>query len=196
MARNRAQQLCIVTLDYQRFLLPQADALKLIDIMSRAAEVQADYASGAGFKYTVGEAPEVELTVVRPSQLVMPQAKPAQLHHAFAGSLRPSSRTIPFGCWRVLIMTKTFAMCRIDGLIELREEHPGEGYFALAVGDLASVRAAVFATAEPHQVGKKVARRVPGVSPDATDRENLGSIARYIQTLGQQDRPGFRALGV
>ncbi len=51
MARNRAQQLCIVTLDYQRFLLPQADALKLIDIMSRAAEVQADYASGAGFKY-------------------------------------------------------------------------------------------------------------------------------------------------
>ncbi|EMM6743909.1 hypothetical protein RWG83_006564, partial [Pseudomonas aeruginosa] len=55
-------------------------------------------------------------------------------------------------------MTKTFAMCRIDGLIELREEHPGEGYFALAVGDLASVRAAVFATAEPHQVGKKVAR--------------------------------------
>ncbi|MDP5714810.1 hypothetical protein P3817_31490, partial [Pseudomonas aeruginosa] len=82
-------------------------------------------------------------------------------------------------------MTKTFAMCRIDGLIELREEHPGEGYFALAVGDLASVRAAVFATAEPHQVGKKVARRVPGVSPDATDRENLGSIARYIQTLGQ-----------
>ncbi|AAQ94453.1 hypothetical protein [Pseudomonas phage MP22] len=68
-------------------------------------------------------------------------------------------------------MTKTFAMCRIDGLIELREEHPGEGYFALAVGDLASVRAAVFATAEPHQVGKKVARRVPGVSPDATDRE-------------------------
>ncbi|HBO6755388.1 TPA: hypothetical protein ACHQ85_005813 [Pseudomonas aeruginosa] len=78
MARNRAQQLCIVTLDYQRFLLPQADALKLIDIMSRAAEVQADYASGAGFKYTVGEAPEVELTVVRPSQLVMPQAEPAQ----------------------------------------------------------------------------------------------------------------------
>ncbi|WP_446938005.1 hypothetical protein [Pseudomonas aeruginosa] len=93
-------------------------------------------------------------------------------------------------------MTKTFAMCRIDGLIELREEHPGEGYFALAVGELASVRAAVFATAEPHQVGQKVARRVPGVSHEATDRENLGSIARYIQTLGQQDRPGFRALGV
>ncbi|EML7530085.1 hypothetical protein RO333_000473 [Pseudomonas aeruginosa] len=77
MARNRAQQLCIVTLDYQRFLLPQADALKLIDIMSRAAEVQAAYASGAGFKYTVGEVPEVELTIVRPSQLVMPQAEPA-----------------------------------------------------------------------------------------------------------------------
>ncbi|WP_235581464.1 hypothetical protein [Pseudomonas aeruginosa] len=86
-------------------------------------------------------------------------------------------------------MTKTFAMCRIDGLIELREEHPGEGYFALAVGELASVRAAVFATAEPHQVGQKVARRVPGVSPEATDRENLGSIARYIQTLASRIGP-------
>ena len=57
------------------------------------------------------------------------------------------------------------------------------------------MRAAVFATAEPHQVGQKVARRVPGVSPEATDRENLGSIARYIQTLGQADRPGFPCAG-
>ncbi|MFG9451231.1 hypothetical protein ACEP2X_28510 [Pseudomonas aeruginosa] len=78
MARNRAQQLCIVTLGYQRFLLPQADALKLIDIMSRAAEVDHEYVSGAGYKYTVGEAPNAELTVVRPSQLIMPQAEPAQ----------------------------------------------------------------------------------------------------------------------
>ncbi|UIO45573.1 hypothetical protein [Pseudomonas aeruginosa] len=93
-------------------------------------------------------------------------------------------------------MTKTFAMCRIDGLIELREEHPGEGYFALAVGDLASVRAAVFATAEPHQVGKKVARRVPGVSPDATDRENLGSIARHIQTWASRIGPASVRWGV
>lgn len=94
-------------------------------------------------------------------------------------------------------MAKTYAICRIDGLIELREEHPGDGFFALAVGELGSVREAIYATAEPQPVPTgKVARRVPGVSPEASDRENLGAIARYIQTLGQQDRPGFRALGV
>ncbi len=91
-ARNSKQQLCIVTLGYQRFLLPQPDALKLIDIMSRAAQVERGYADG-DFKFVVGEAPEAELSVVRPGQLVMPQAaaapvaprggrkSPAQLSH-------------------------------------------------------------------------------------------------------------------
>ncbi|OBY90722.1 hypothetical protein A6723_021080 [Pseudomonas sp. AU11447] len=91
-ARNSKQQLCVVTLGYQRFLLPQADALKFIDIMSRAAEVERDY-SGDAFKFIVGEAPEADLSVVRPGQLVMPQAaaapvtprsgrkSPAQLSH-------------------------------------------------------------------------------------------------------------------
>ncbi|WP_160286856.1 hypothetical protein [Pseudomonas knackmussii] len=94
-------------------------------------------------------------------------------------------------------MAKTYAVCRIDGLIELREGHPGEGFFALAVGELSSVREAIFATAEPQPAPRgKIARRVPGICPEASDRENLGAIARYIQTLGQQDRPGFHALGV
>lgn len=74
--RNSKQQLCVVTLGYQSFLLPQADALKLIDIMSRAARVESEYGHG-GYRYTVGEAPDAELTVVRPSQLVMPQAESA-----------------------------------------------------------------------------------------------------------------------
>jgi len=75
-ARNSKQQLCVVTLGYQRFLLPQPDALKLIDIMSRAAQVERGYADG-DFKFVVGEAPEAELTVVRPGQLAMPQAAAA-----------------------------------------------------------------------------------------------------------------------
>lgn len=94
-------------------------------------------------------------------------------------------------------MAKIFAVCRIDGLISLREGRPGEGYFALAVGELASVQQAILATAEPQVTeGGRVVRRVPGVSSEASARENLGAIARYIQTLGQQDRPAFRALGV
>ena len=75
-ARNSKQQLCVVTLGYQRFLLPQPDALKLIDIMSRAAQVDRGYEDG-DFKFVVGEAPEAELSVVRPGQLVMPQAAAA-----------------------------------------------------------------------------------------------------------------------
>ncbi|MCP1606435.1 hypothetical protein [Pseudomonas citronellolis] len=73
-ARNSKQQLCIVTLGCHRFLLPQPDALKVIDIMSRAAQVATNYTDD-GFKYTVGEAVDAELTVVRPGQLVMPQAE-------------------------------------------------------------------------------------------------------------------------
>ncbi|WP_281687599.1 hypothetical protein [Pseudomonas citronellolis] len=73
-ARNSKQQLCVVTLGYQRFLLPQPDALKLIDIMSRAAQVERDYADD-GLKFIVGEAPEADLSVVRPGQLVMPRAE-------------------------------------------------------------------------------------------------------------------------
>ncbi|MCY1408139.1 hypothetical protein D3C76_654900 [compost metagenome] len=75
-ARNSKQQLCIVTLGYQRFLLPQADALKFIDIMSRAATIERGFNDDTGdFRYTVGEVPRAELAVVRSSQLVMPQAE-------------------------------------------------------------------------------------------------------------------------
>ncbi|MCP8465221.1 hypothetical protein NK553_14815 [Pseudomonas sp. ZM23] len=91
-ARNSKQQLCVVTVNYECYLLPQGDALKVIDIMSRAAKVQQDYSDG-DFKYIVGESPRAELTVVRPGQLVMPKAaaepvtqrprrkSPAQLPH-------------------------------------------------------------------------------------------------------------------
>ncbi|WP_160286857.1 hypothetical protein [Pseudomonas knackmussii] len=75
-ARNSKQQLCVVTVGYREYLLPQADALKLIDIMSRAATVESDY-SGGEYKYVVGEAPRAELVVVRLGQLVMPQAEAA-----------------------------------------------------------------------------------------------------------------------
>ena len=72
-ARNSKQQLCIVTFNYERYLLPQADALKVIDIMSRAARVDMDYL-GDDIKYIVGESPSAELSMVRPGQLVMPRA--------------------------------------------------------------------------------------------------------------------------
>lgn len=93
-------------------------------------------------------------------------------------------------------MSKTYAVCQIDGLIMLVEQPPAEGHFALAVGELAVVRQVIRDTAEPAVAPRgKLAHKVPGIAPGAADRESLGSIARYIQTLSEHNAPGFRALG-
>ena len=91
-------------------------------------------------------------------------------------------------------MVKTYAVCRIDGLIELHDEHPGDGYFALAVGDPIELARVIDLTAE-YVVGPR-AYGVPGTKQDAEPRANLGAIARYIRDLSTHDAPGFRALGV
>ncbi|MBA4289365.1 MAG: hypothetical protein C0439_10380 [Pseudomonas sp.] len=94
-------------------------------------------------------------------------------------------------------MSKAYAVCTIDGLIKLVDQPPAEGHFALAVGDLAVVRQVIRETCAPHSDGPRpgITLHVPGIDPKATDRDNLGSIARYIQTLGEHNAPGFRALG-
>lgn len=89
-------------------------------------------------------------------------------------------------------MARTYAVCRIDGLIELRPEHPGDGYYALALGDSAELRRVIDLTADPVA---GLAWRVPGIRPDAEPRTNLGAIASYIRHLSTQDAPGVRALG-
>ncbi len=94
-------------------------------------------------------------------------------------------------------MSKVYATCTIGGLIRLTEQAPGEGQFALAVGELDVVRRVIRETAEPTQApcGGN-ASSVPGVVDGGDSRANLGAIARYIQLLGERDVPGFRALGV
>lgn len=79
MAAAHAKQYCIVTLGFQRLLLPKAQALKLMDLASTAMTVDLDY-SGNGIRYRVENPLEVEVTTVRPGQLVMPTAelKPAR----------------------------------------------------------------------------------------------------------------------
>ena len=90
-------------------------------------------------------------------------------------------------------MAKTFAACRLDGLIELHDKHPGDGYFAIAEGDPAELRRVIDLTADPVA---GFAWRVPGIRQDAEPRANLGAIASYIRYLSTQDAPGVRALGV
>lgn len=73
MARQAAQY-CIVTIGYQRLLVPQAQALKLMDIASKAMEVEYDHYS-EGHRYRVGKPLEVEVATVRAEQLIMPDAE-------------------------------------------------------------------------------------------------------------------------
>ncbi len=93
-------------------------------------------------------------------------------------------------------MSKVYATCTIGGLIRFTEETPGEGQFALAVGELEVVRQVIRATAAPTSAPERaIAWRVPGADDNAEARSNLGAIARYIQQLSVRDVPGFRALG-
>lgn len=87
-------------------------------------------------------------------------------------------------------MSKFYAVCDISGAIKITDEQPGEGLFALAVGEFDAVIDTIAETSGGHHTNL-----VPGVVPDGDARANLGAIARYIQVLGALEVPGFRALG-
>ena len=87
-------------------------------------------------------------------------------------------------------MSKFYAVCDISGGIQLIDQLPGEGQFALAVGEFDVVVDVIAETSDGYHKPQ-----VPGVVPGGDARENLGAIARYIQILAQRETPGFRALG-
>ena len=70
------QPLFIVTLGHQKVLVPQAQALKLMEIASKALVVDYDF-EGNSIRYRVGEPLEVEATTVKSDQLIMPTATAA-----------------------------------------------------------------------------------------------------------------------
>ncbi|WP_068634687.1 hypothetical protein [Thauera butanivorans] len=63
--------LAVVTIGYKTYLLSRAKATKLLELMSEAVECDWDF-SGCVRNYVVGEAPNVELRFIEPSQVVMP----------------------------------------------------------------------------------------------------------------------------
>ncbi|WP_281687598.1 hypothetical protein [Pseudomonas citronellolis] len=102
-------------------------------------------------------------------------------------------------------MAKTVAACRLDGVIELHDQHPGDGYFALAEGDPTELMLVIDLTAEyidgpvwraPGYRAIGFAWRVPGIRQGAEPRVNLDAIASYIRHLSTHNAPGVRALGV
>ncbi len=70
---TKQQQMAVVTLGYRDYLLPQASALKVLDLMSQAVEVESEF-STRKMRYRVGEAPEVSLVVIKSDQLELPES--------------------------------------------------------------------------------------------------------------------------
>lgn len=70
----KQQQMAVVTLGYRDYLLPQASALKVLDLMSQAVEVESEF-STRKMRYRVGEAPEVSLVVIKSDQLELPESE-------------------------------------------------------------------------------------------------------------------------
>lgn len=68
---RKQEQLCAVRLDYHDWLLPMADGLKLVDIMSRAVPAERIYGNGKK-KFSVKEKPEhrsVEVLLIHPDEV-------------------------------------------------------------------------------------------------------------------------------
>lgn len=66
----RTQNLAVVSIDHECYLLPTEKALKLVQLLQGAIGVRRDWDRPHNFRYQIGQQPEVELTMVRPDQLV------------------------------------------------------------------------------------------------------------------------------
>lgn len=61
-----------VSVNYESFLLPFADAQKLTELMTRAVHCRENYSGGTKMQYVVVGQPQVSLNVVMPDQVTMP----------------------------------------------------------------------------------------------------------------------------
>lgn len=73
--------LCCVCIGYQTFLMPADQGMKLVDLMNSAASCKRNYEDG-GYRYHVGEQPEVEYVSVKPSQVDFPSGSKTPVPHA------------------------------------------------------------------------------------------------------------------
>lgn len=80
-AKMKSGPMCIVTIWHRDYLMPVSAGMKIVQLMSEAIEVDADYQGGGDYVYTVGKPAKVEFSTVRADQLRMPTpaAKPLRL---------------------------------------------------------------------------------------------------------------------
>lgn len=60
--------MCVVSVGYSTYLLPSSDGMKLVQLMQNAFAVETTYQE-RGYAYFVKEQPEIELKMVKPSQI-------------------------------------------------------------------------------------------------------------------------------
>lgn len=80
-----AKQACVVTVGFQSYVLPANKGMELVALLQHAVTCEREF-MGTRDIYTVGDQPRVDLSLVKPDQLVFPQgaATPA----ATTGPLR------------------------------------------------------------------------------------------------------------
>lgn len=78
-ARASKVQHCVVSINFEHFVLPKTDALKLVDLMSKATRVERDFSARESFhKFDVLEAPKVELELLTDNQLQLKTKTPKE----------------------------------------------------------------------------------------------------------------------
>lgn len=66
-----AKQACVVTIGYQTLVLPANKGMALVELLQHAVTAEPKFMSLRD-TYTVGEQPRVELSLVKPEQLIFP----------------------------------------------------------------------------------------------------------------------------
>lgn len=60
--------MCCVTIDFRCYIMPADKGMKLVELLQTAFEADKNYAD-RGYVYGVGDQPEVEFAMVKPSQI-------------------------------------------------------------------------------------------------------------------------------
>lgn len=81
---SRTPQLAVVTIGYDSYLLPMAQAARLVEIIGRAEIVKQDYVASRDVWHLQKEPIRAGLKSVRADQIIttpIPSSKPAALEH-------------------------------------------------------------------------------------------------------------------
>ena len=76
---RKTPDLCVVSIAHTQLLLPQDAALRLMQALRQAVQVEFDFENLDRMKYRVGSKPRVELMTVEPGQLTHTDGGPALL---------------------------------------------------------------------------------------------------------------------